>query len=324
LNWKTQCRAAFPSQERANTLRFLSTLRLPVLYALAALAAFGQNDQRREFVLTSNSDLVLVPVTVTNKEGGIVNGLTQSQFKIKENKIDQRIFSVSEQDVPVSIGIVLDTSGSMNEELPLAKRVLKEFLDDANPDDEAFLYTVSANPHRESLFTTDFEAMLGSISFRSAFGSTALIDTIYAGLDGLRKAKHARSALLVISDGMDNHSRYSKAELMSFALESNAQIYTISIHDPPAYKKPAQLTEERAGLAFLDELASKTGGIPFVVRNTRGLRAATAQIGRALRNQYVLSYVPQSRERDGKWQSIHVTVAAPHAMVYARAGYRAD
>jgi Ca-activated chloride channel family protein len=294
------------------------------LLLLAALAAFAQNDQRREFTLTSNSDLVLVPVTVTNKEGGIVNGLTQSQFKIKENKIDQRIFSISEQDVPVSVGVVLDTSGSMNEELPVAKTALKEFLDGANPDDEAFLYTVSANPHRESFFTADFETMLGRVSFRPAFGSTALIDTIYAGLNGLREAKHARRALLIISDGMDNHSRYSKAELMSLALESNAQIYTISIHNPPAYKKPAQLTEERAGLALLDELAWKTGGIPFVVRNTGGLQAATAQIGRALRNQYVLSYVPQSREHNGKWQSIHVTVAAPHAMVYARPGYRAD
>ncbi|HEY1946978.1 MAG TPA: VWA domain-containing protein [Bryobacteraceae bacterium] len=291
---------------------------------LVALAAFAQNDQRRDFVLTSYSDLVLVPVTVTNKEGGIVNGLTQSQFQIKENKIDQRIFSVSEQDVPASIGIVLDTSGSMNEELPAAKTALKEFLADANPDDEAFLYTVSANPRRESFFTTDFDAMLGRVSFRSAFGSTALIDTIYAGLDGLREAKHARRALLIISDGMDNHSRYSKAELMSLALESNAQIYAISIHDPSAYQKPAQLKEERAGLALLDELAWKTGGIPFVVRNTGGLHAATAQIGRALRNQYVLSYVPRPRKRDGKWQSIHVTVAAPHAMVYARPGYRAD
>jgi Ca-activated chloride channel family protein len=166
--------------------------------------------------------------------------------------------------------------------------------------------------------------MLDGVSLRDAFGSTALVDTIYAGLEGLHGAKHGRRALLVISDGMDNHSRYSKAELMSLALESDAQIHTISIYDPPANMKPTQLKEERAGLALLDELAGKTGGISVVVRNAGGLRAAIAQIGRALRDQYVLTYVPQSHERNGKWQSIHVTVAVPHATVYARPGYRTE
>jgi Ca-activated chloride channel family protein len=295
-----------------------------VIYALFALGAVAQNEACGNFVLKSSSDLVLVPVTVTNSEGGTVNGLSRSQFQIKENKIDQRIFSVSEEDVPVSMGIILDTSGSMREELPVAKAALKEFLDDTNPDDEAFLFTVSTNPHRESFFTADFDAMLDGVSLRDAFGSTSLIDTIYAGLGGLRDAKHSRRALLVISDGMDNHSRYSKAELMSLALESDAQIYTIAIYDPPANMKPAQLKGERAGLALLDELAWKTGGISVVVRNAGGLRAAIAQIGRALRDQYVLSYVPQSREHNGKWHSIHVTVAVPHATVYARSGYRTE
>jgi Ca-activated chloride channel homolog len=326
---------AYPSQERPfgaafslNRMRNQSLLSshlwLPVAIALFALGAAAQNNSSREFSFKSNSDLVLVPVTVTNRRGAIVNGLSRSQFQIKENKIDQPILALTERDVPVSMGIVLDMSRSMNNALPAAETALRDFLDEANREDEAFLYTVSSNPRRESLFTTELDTMLSGVSLRNAHGSTALIDTLYVSLNGLRAARQSRKALLVISDGMDNHSRYSKAELIADALESDAQIYTISLYDPPAYKKPLQVTEERAGLELLDELARKTGGIPFVVRNAAGLHAATAQISQALRNQYVLSYIPRSRQRTGKWQSIQVTVAVPHATVYARSGYRSE
>ncbi|HMF74508.1 MAG TPA: VWA domain-containing protein [Bryobacteraceae bacterium] len=307
-----------------NQNQFSSRLCVPLTFALLAFNAAAQDGSHSEFMFKSNSELVIVPVTVTNRQGAMVNGLTQKQFQVKENKVDQRIAALTERDVPASMGIVLDVSGSMDSALPSAKTALSDFLDEANPEDEAFLYTVSSNPHRESFFTTEFDSMLSRVSFRAAYGSTALTDTIYASLDGLRAAKQGRRALVVVSDGMDNHSRYSKSELLSRALESDAQIYTISLYNPPASKKAVQLTEQRAGLDFLEELAGKTGGISFVVHDAAGLHAATAAIGHALRNEYVLSYIPQSHERNGKWRSIKVTVAVPHATVYTRSGYRAD
>jgi Ca-activated chloride channel family protein len=292
-----------------------------LLFAANAQVDTGRSEQSSFKSVTA---LVLVPVTVTNRRGALLNGLSKEQFDLQENKIRQKVSSFSEEDVPVSIGILFDASGSMKHSLDEARTVLRAFLNDANPEDEAFLHTVSSQPRREIGFTADFPTILSRTMFQGAYGSTALIDTIYGGLDNLRTGKHTRKALLVISDGMDNHSRYSKAELMSRALESDAQIYTISIYDPPAYGKPLQLQEERRGMNLLSELASQTGGISFVVRNPAEIYKATAQIARALRNQYVLGYIPKPLERSGRWRTIQVRVAVPNAKVYWRAGYRFD
>jgi Ca-activated chloride channel family protein len=130
--------------------------------------------------------------------------------------------------------------------------------------------------------------------FAEATGSTALIDSIYSGLSEMRSAHRARRALLIISDGMDNHSRYTKNELMELALEANVQIYTISIYNPPDYEKPIQLHEERQGLFLLDDLAVRTGGLNFVVRNAEDIAQAAATTSRAIRDQYTIGYVPQN------------------------------
>src|ERR1039458_6949095 len=140
--------------------------------------------------------------------------------------VRQQVHSFSEEDAPVSMGIVLDLSGSMREVLSPAKEALRALMKDANPADEAFLNTVSTSPRAYSGFTHDFDEVLSRVAFEKAGGDTALIDTIYGSLHELRSGIHARKALLVISDGMDNHSRYSKQELLDRAVESDAQIYT--------------------------------------------------------------------------------------------------
>lgn len=295
---------------------------------VAAIAAWPAAAQKRTTpevpAFRADSTLVLVPVTVVDRRGSIVNGLASDAFVLTENGVRQQIRSLSEEDAPVSMGIVLDLSESMKGVLGAAKESLRALMKDANPADEAFLNAVSTSPRAYSGFTDRFDELLHQVAFEDAGGSTALIDTIYGSLDQLRSGVHTRRVLLVISDGMDNHSRYSREELLKRAVESDAQIYTIAVGTSPPYAKAMAQIEERRGLLFLDELAAKTGGISFIVHSPADIASAAARIGQALRNQYTIGYVPQGNDRSGQWRRITVKVADSGLRAYARAGYRPD
>ena len=272
----------------------------------------------------ADAKLVLLPVTVVDRRGSIVNGLPREAFTVLEDHMPQQIASFAEQDVPVSIGVVFDMSGSMKSTFGGARVALRSFFETANPEDDAFLYTVSTQPKKLSGYTQGAESLLGPLVFAKAQGSTALVDTIYASLNETRRASHAQKALLIISDGMDNHSRYSKDELTALALESDAQIYAISIYNPHPSQKPIESHEEQRGLRLLAELAERTGGLHFVVRDDADIHRATADIGQALRNQYVIGDVPQISDRSGKWRSIQIKLNRRDAKAYTRSGYRSD
>jgi len=296
-----------------------------VAVTAAAWPVASQKRPAAEFTaFRADSAMVLVPVTVVDRRGSIVNGLASDSFTLIEDGVRQQIQSFSEEDAPVSIGIVLDLSGSMKGVLGDAKESLRALIRDANPADEAFLNAVSTDPRAYSGFTNDFDEILHRVAFEGAGGDTALIDTIYKSLHQLHSGAHARKALVVISDGMDNHSRYSKEELMSRAVESDAQIYTIAVRNGSPYAKAITRTEEDRGLLFLDQLAAKTGGIGFIVRGHTEIAAAAAGIGRALRNQYTIGYVPRGNDRSGQWRRIRVKVGDSGLRAYARTGYRLD
>jgi Ca-activated chloride channel family protein len=273
----------------------------------------------------ADSSLVLVPITVVDRRGAIVNGLSSAVFTLTEDGVRQEIRSFSEDDVPVSLGIVLDLSGSMRRVLGDAKESLQSLMKDANPADEAFLNAVSTRPRPFSGFTQDFGDILNRVALEAAGGDTALVDTIYESLRELRSGGHTRKALLVISDGMDNHSRRSKGELLEYAMECDAQIYTVAVSDSAKqFAKPMERMEENRGLLFLDELSAKTGGLSFVEHSQADITAAAASIGQALRNQYTLGYAPVGSGRNGQWRRIRVTVAGSGMKAYARTGYRND
>jgi Ca-activated chloride channel family protein len=253
-----------------------------------------------------------------------VNGLSPANFTVTEDKETQRMVSFVERDAPVSIGVIFDVSGSVRNTLGEAKVALRTFFEKSNPEDEAFLYTVSTQPQRQAGFTQDYGSLLSAISNAVADGDTALVDTFYTGLNDIKSAAYARKALVIVSDGMENHSRYSKSELMTRALESEVQIYAISLYDPPHNKKAIELREERSGIFFLEELARRTGGLQVVIRNAGELREAAANISTALRNQYVIAYVPGVTHLNGKWHSIQVTVDLQDLRAHARSGYRSD
>ena len=301
-----------------------------VAVAVAMIAAAGHAAGQSRMLpkvaaFRVDSKLVVVPVTVVDRRGATVRGLSSEVFNVTEDGVRQQIRSFSEEEAPVSLGIVLDLSGSMKSVLGGAKESLQALTRDANPEDEAFLNAVSSSPRPYSSFTTRFDDLLRLVAFEDASGNTALVDTLYASLQELRTGVNTRRALLVISDGMDNHSRRSKGELLQLAMESDAQIYTIVVSDPAKqYVKPMARMEENRGLLFLDELSARTGGLSFVVRGREDIAAAAAHIGQALRNQYTIGYVPLGRSRQAQWRRIRVTVAGSGMKVYARTGYRND
>ena len=293
--------------------------------ALAAWPSCAQNHFSRELpAFRTDSTLVLVPVTVVDRHGAVVNGLASDAFTLTENGVRQQIRSFSQEDVPVSMGIVLDMSGSMQRVLGTAKESLRALMQDANPADEAFLNSVSTRPQAHSAFTHNFDEILSRVAWEKAGGSTALIDAIYGSLQQLHSGAHPRKALLIISDGMDNHSRYSQEELMRYAMEAGAQVYTIAVSAPSQTAKPIELTEERKGALFLQELAAKTGGIGFIVHNQNDIAEAVTGIGQALRNEYALGYMPDGTDRTGRWRRIKVRVAGSGMTAYARSGYRLE
>ncbi|MGB7760625.1 MAG: VWA domain-containing protein, partial [Bryobacteraceae bacterium] len=286
-----------------------------------AEGAVGEASAR---VIRADVNLVLVPTVVTDRKGATVSGLTRDNFTLLENKVPQPIVALSNQDTPCSVGIVLDLSGSMRTKLRAATDAVRAFLEAANPEDEVFLFTVGSRPRSLSDFTADFATLQNRIVGAQAGGDTALVDTVYLALSRLRSARRSRSALLVVSDGMDNNSRYSKAELLRVVEESDVQIYTIGIADSPAWKKAIELTEQSRGLAFLSDLADRSGGVSVKAVISDDVEPAALRIGRAIRNEYVIAYGQTGANDAGKWRSIQVKVNPPQFRVYARAGYYAQ
>ncbi len=271
--------------------------------------------------LQTNVDLVLVPVIVTNRAGATVSGLASTSFTVLEDNTPRPIVSLGREDVPASVGVIVDLSGSMGSKLGVATRAMRAFFDTANPEDEAFLLTVSSRPDTVSAFTSDFGLLQSGLLAARTGGATALIDTVYLGLHQMRAAHNKHKALLIISDGMDNHSRYSERELMRVAEESDVQIYTIGMAPSLANKKPIELTEERNGLAFLGHLAERTGGLSFTLASYEDPASVATKISRAIRDQYLIGYRPVESGEPGKWRKIQIRVSLPEVRVSSRIGY---
>jgi Ca-activated chloride channel family protein len=320
------------------TVRIIPGLAARIL-GLALLVCFSRTELGAQSTITqaafrADTQIVLVPVTVTDRNGKSIEGLQAKDFTILEDQVSQRIVSFGADDAPCSVGLVLDVSGSMRNTLGAAKGVARTFLQTANPGDEFRLLTVSSQPEAVSGFTTDVVDLEENIARTSPNGMTALIDTVYLGLNRMRKARHPRRALLILSDGMDNFSRYSKTELLRVALEADVQIYTIIFDNgsgggstgtipfrPTMIRKAGDQGEEREGARLLEELADKTGGLHFHARNENEANDAAIKAGRALRNQYVIGIQPSVSGASGKWHRIHVKSTVPKASVYARNGY---
>jgi Ca-activated chloride channel homolog len=271
--------------------------------------------------LKIETDMTLVGVTVTDPLGRIVTGLEQQDFRVFENGAEQEIVHFSSQDEPVSIGVIFDMSGSMSDKIDKSREAAVQFFRTANPKDEFFLVNFNDRAQLISPFTSSVDELQDRLLYTSAHGLTALYDGVYLGLSQMRGAHNAKKALLIISDGGDNHSRYSETEIRKFVQEADVQIYAIGLFEPDGGPTP----EERNGPSLLNDLTEMTGGRIFAVQNLSDLPDIATKISMELRNQYVIGYHPSNRARDGKWRKIKVKLRPPKGLppltVSARNGY---
>jgi Ca-activated chloride channel homolog len=267
-------------------------------------------------------DLVLVPVTVTDTMNRPVIDLPKQNFTLYEGGVAQPIQYFSTEDAPISVGLILDCSGSMRNKIEYEREAVAEFFKYANPQDDYFAITVSSHP--EVIATSDqsigtIQEKLGTTEPR---GGTALYDAVYLGISRMSAARHQRKALVIISDGGDNRSRYSLKEIKSVVEEANVLAYGIGIFDGvpiPLFKT----IEESWGRKWLSDMTEATGGRTIPADDRRQIPQIAALISRELRNQYVLGYRPSNVVHDGKWRKIMVrlTPSATPLQVHFKQGY---
>ncbi len=267
-------------------------------------------------------DLVLVNVTVTDDWNRIVTGLEKENFAIMEGNEVQQVKHFSTEDAPISLGVIFDMSGSMTDKIEKARNAVIEFFKTANPQDEFFMVAFSDRPELLADFTKSIEEIQGKLVYTVPHGTTALLDAVYMGVSKMKDARNTKKALLIISDGGDNHSRYTEGEIKSMVREADVQIYAIGV-----FSLNPIMPEEVAGPGLLKDVAEVTGGRMFTINSPNELADVATKIGIELRNQYVLGYRPNNKTRDGHWRKIKIKLippkGLPHMNVYSKTGYYA-
>jgi len=292
----------------------------PVIEGAANVAALGTS--RRDARIRVDVNLVLVPATVTDPMNRLVTGLDKDNFQVFDNNVGQAIKSFSTEDSPVTIGIVFDLSGSMTSKFMRARKALDEFLRTSNPQDEFFVVGFNDRPAVIVDYTSNVDDIDARMVMLKPENRTALIDAVYLGVDKLKQAKYDRKALLIISDGGDNRSRYTEGELRREVRESDVQIYSIGIFD-----QYAPTTEEQMGPVLLSDICDMTGGRMFRVMDINDLGDIATRISAELRNEYVIGYRPSDMKKDGNWRKLKIRLVPPPGLppltVHNRQGYYA-
>ncbi len=257
-----------------------------------------------------NTDLVTMTVTVTDNFDRYVTGLDRKHFTITDNKIPQEITNFTDEDAPVSIGVIFDVSGSMKgDKVSRAREALSKFVETSLDQDEYFL--VGFNSRAQLLLdrTRDSDAVLNKLTFIETKGNTALYDATYLGVEKVSRGTHAKKAILLISDGQDNSSRYTFRELQKLLKESGVLIYSVGI-----LGSGAGGTDDARGQAYLEELSGVSGGKAFFPSSTAEMNEIFERIAIELRHQYSISYRPSNFVPDGKWHNVKVKVQPPRGM----------
>ncbi|MGA3186072.1 MAG: VWA domain-containing protein [Bryobacteraceae bacterium] len=271
--------------------------------------------------LRVDTSLVLIPVHVTTPLGVSVTDLSKTNFQIYEDNVEQPVTHFAKDDAPLSIGLVFDASASMHNKLHKSSEAAAAFFKTANREDEFFLVEFNERPHLAIPFTFDADELYRHIVHTRTVGRTSLLDAIHMAIQQMKKASNPRKAIVIVSDGGDNCSRYSVGQIKNALLESDVQIYAMGIFDlddSPKKHPP----EEVNGPKLLNELAELTGGRHYPVNDLNELPQISERIGLELRNQYVLGYSPANMDRDGKYRKIKLNIVPPDGMPALRAQYR--
>lgn len=276
--------------------------------------------ERRSGTIRVDTSLVEINVTVTDPLNRFVTGLEKEHFRLFEDKIEQKIRDFSSEDAPLSIGLVFDTSGSMGPKLQKSRQAAAQFFKTANPQDEFFLVEFNDRPELVVTFTANTDELQNRLEFTQSKGKTALLDAVYMAINQMKKARNPRKAILIISDGGDNNSRYTESEVKNAIREADVQIYGIGIFESIGVR--GRTPEEQMGPGLLSEVAELTGGRSYNVENLNELADIAAKIGIELRNQYVLYYTSTNEARDGKYRHVTVKLVEPHGLPPLKAFFR--
>jgi Ca-activated chloride channel family protein len=287
--------------------RLLENVRRPAQIANAAAS------------IRVDVNMALVPVTVLDNTGHNVLGLQSQNFRVLDGSEQVPIVSFGRSDAPVSVGLIFDCSRSMRDKFKIARMAPAELFRQLNPDDESFLVTVAETASLRQDFTSAFNDVQNALLFSNPNGTTSLLDGVFLGLQHIKKARNPRKALIVVSDGGDNNSRYTMQELAKIAQEADTQIFAICLYDKP------QTMEEADGPALLSKLTQASGGINYMIQNLNEMKSAFGKVGVTLHNQYVLGYYPPENAPAGKFRKVTVQLLVPKGLpklnVYARNGY---
>jgi len=309
-------------------------MRLKKLFAVlttilgsATVTTFSQQPetalQRR---LSVDVDVVLVDATVTDSQGQYVPKLERERFRLWEDRIEQKIEYFVAEDIPQTVGILLDVSGSMQNKITVAQQAALKFLQEGNQDDEFFLIEFNDRPELSSDFTANFVRLERQLVAASAEGNTALYDAVYLGLQKVRAGRNPRKALLLITDGEDNWSNYRLSEVREFLKESDVQLYAVGIESWESHHNiQPEERDPRIGRLVLKELSDLSGGRSFFTTSVANLDDVCTRIAAELHSQYVLGYVSTNATKDGKWRKISLKVEpaknSPRLHVRTKHGY---
>jgi Ca-activated chloride channel family protein len=283
-----------------------------VLAVIPSLAAWAQPPNPTRADIRVDSTLVLVPVTVTDARHRYVLGLEQGNFRILEDGKEQQIKQFSGEDAPLSVGFVVDISGSIGSKIDLCRQAVIQLLKTMNSADEAFLVTFSDHAQVIAPITRETDKMANQLMSVPTGGMTALFDGVFAGLHEMKKAHNPRKTLVVISDGGDNNSVFSAKEVLQRALEAGVQIYAMGVFEPVG---PLGLSiEEQRGPRLLSNISEQTGGRAFAASNLNQLPEVAARIAVELRNQYLLAFSPSNQAKDGAYRKLEVKLSEPDGM----------
>jgi Ca-activated chloride channel homolog len=296
---------------------------LGILLSFTLFANAAEFKEKAAF--RSNAYVVLVNATVLDPAGRPVRGLTQDNFRVFQDKTQEPITYFSEEEVPLSLAIVFDTSGSMSTNISGARKALGALLQTSGPGDEFCLITFAERPELTVPWISDEATIQNSVLLNAPHGTTSLLDAIHLALVQTKKAANTRRAVLVLSDGGDNHSRYNEREIARMLEEAGAQMYAVDMTESPYLKARAE--EELAGPDLLERLCERAGGRYFQAHNDRELTEVADRVGKELRSQYVLGFVPPKGIQDGRFHRVQLRVERPSGepklTVYWRTGYRA-
>ena len=270
------------------------------------------------------TDLVTLTLTVTDLFGRYVSGLTKNAFTINDNNQEQEITFFSDSDAPVSVGILFDVSGSMGgDKIIKARKALSRFIATSHPSDEYFLIAFNSRAQLLLDRTRDGDAVLDKLTIVRPKNNTALYDAVYLGIEKVTRGSHNKRALLIISDGQDNASRYNFGEVRRLLKESDVVTYAVGIVD----KGDSASALGMQGQAFLDEISSVSGGKSFYPQTDVEMDEIFERIALELRHQYSIGYIPKDFQANGKWRRVKVKVKPPRGLprltVRGRDGYYA-